>query len=74
MTGYQTYALPNCKTNAARHQRLAAAGFDAALTSSIHGPAGLEIGAKTPAEIAVSVLAELIASYRQLQGIAHAAG
>ena len=66
--------LGSRKTHAARLKRLAAAGFDAAITSRIHGPAGLDIGAKTPAEIAVSVLAELIASYRQRQGIAHAAG
>jgi xanthine dehydrogenase accessory factor len=66
--------LGSRKTHAARLQRLAAAGFDAAITGRIHGPAGLDIGAKTPAEIAVSVLAELIANYHQRQGIAHAAG
>ena len=66
--------LGSRKTHAARLQRLAAAGFDAAITGRIHGPAGLDIGAKTPAEIAVSVLAELIASHRQRQGAAHAAG
>ena len=66
--------LGSRKTHAARLRRLAAAGFDAAITGRIHGPAGFDIGARTPAEIAVSVLAELIASYRQCQGIAHAAG
>jgi xanthine dehydrogenase accessory factor len=40
------------------------AGFDADVTAKIKGPAGLDIGAKTPAEIAISVLAELVAAFR----------
>ena len=66
--------LGSRKTHAARLERLAAAGFDGATTSRIHGPAGLDIGAKTPAEIAVSVAAELISAHRQRQGAVHAIG
>ena len=40
------------------------AGFSDEDTARIKGPAGLNIGAKTPAEIAVSVLGELVAAYR----------
>ena len=64
--------LGSRKTHAARLDRLAAAGFDGAATSRICGPAGLNIGAKTPAEIAVSVVAELVSAYRQSQGAVHA--
>ncbi len=66
--------LGSRKTHAARLDRLAAAGFDDAATSRIHGPAGLNIGAKTPAEIAVSVAAELVRAYRQRHGVVHATG
>ena len=66
--------LGSRKTHVARLDRLAAAGFDGATTSRIHGPAGLDIGAKTPAEIAVSVVAELISAHRQRQGAVHAIG
>ena len=66
--------LGSRKTHAARLDRLAAAGFDGTATSRICGPAGLSIGAKTPAEIAVSVAAELISAYRQSQGAVHATG
>jgi xanthine dehydrogenase accessory factor len=52
-------ALGSKKTHASRLERLRAAGFTEADTARIHGPAGLAIGAKSPAEIAVSVLAEL---------------
>ncbi|HBV79286.1 MAG TPA: xanthine dehydrogenase, partial [Alphaproteobacteria bacterium] len=56
--------LGSRRTHAARLERLAAAGFDADVTAKIKGPAGLDIGAKTPAEIAISVLAELVAAFR----------
>jgi xanthine dehydrogenase accessory factor len=55
-------ALGSKKTHAARLHRLSEAGFDEAALARIHGPAGLAIGAKSPAEIAVSVLAQLTAA------------
>jgi xanthine dehydrogenase accessory factor len=55
-------SLGSKKTHAARLQRLTEAGFDEAALARIHGPAGLAIGAKSPAEIAVSVLAQLTAA------------
>ena len=42
-------------------ERLLSAGFTAAEYARVHAPIGLAIGAETPAEIAVSVAAELIA-------------
>lgn len=44
--------------------RLLQSGFDQAQFARIHAPVGLDIGAETPAEIAVSIAAELIA-YRR---------
>jgi len=55
-------SLGSRKTHAARLHRLTQAGFDEAALARIHGPAGLFIGAKSPAEIAVSVLAQLTAA------------
>lgn len=55
-------ALGSKKTHAARLHRLAKSGFDDATVARIHGPAGLAIGAKSPAEIAVSVLAQMTAA------------
>jgi xanthine dehydrogenase accessory factor len=57
-------ALGSKKTHAARLGRLQRAGFSEADLARIHGPAGLDIGAKSPAEIAVSVLAQLTAARR----------
>ena len=42
-------------------QRLVARGIDAARFQHLHAPIGLAIGAQTPEEIAVSIVAELIA-------------
>lgn len=52
-------ALGSKKTHAARHERLKAAGFDDQAIARIHGPIGLSIGAKSPAEIAVSIMAQI---------------
>jgi xanthine dehydrogenase accessory factor len=60
-------ALGSKKTHAARVSRLTRAGFGESEIARIHGPAGLDIGAKSPAEIAVSVLAQLTAARRGRQ-------
>jgi xanthine dehydrogenase accessory factor len=57
-------ALGSRKTHAARLERLTAAGFTPADVARIHGPVGLSIGALSPAEIAISVLAQITAVRR----------
>ena len=58
-------ALGSKKTHAKRVERLSAAGFSDAQIGRIHAPIGLDIGAVSPAEIAVSVLAEIVLSLRR---------
>lgn len=53
-------ALGSRKSHAARLARLRAEGFDDQTLARIHGPIGLHIGASSPAEIAVAILAEII--------------
>lgn len=56
-------ALGSRKNHAARLERLAAQGFGADDLARIHGPAGLNIGAANPAEIALSIAAQLVAAW-----------
>lgn len=57
-------ALGSKKTQASRAERLKAAGFTEAQIARIHGPIGLNIGAKGAPEIAVSIMAEVTRSLR----------
>ncbi|MEE4348622.1 MAG: XdhC family protein [Pacificimonas sp.] len=57
-------ALGSRRTHAARRERLAEQGFEEAAFARIHGPAGLPIGAANPAEIALSVAAQMIEVWR----------
>ena len=58
-------ALGSTRTHAKRVQRLEAAGFSTGDIARIHAPVGLDIGSKTPAEIAISVLAQVTQVLRQ---------
>jgi xanthine dehydrogenase accessory factor len=58
-------ALGSRKTHERRVQRLTASGFTEADLARIHAPIGLDIGAVSPAEIAVSILAEIVADLRK---------
>ncbi len=58
-------ALGSRKTHAKRLERMRAKGFDEAALARIHAPIGLDIGAVSPAEIAVSIIGEIVASLRK---------
>lgn len=57
-------AIGSRGTREKRDQRLREAGITDAQIARIHGPIGLDIGAKTPDEIALAILAEIVATRR----------
>ena len=65
--------LGSRRTHARRLERLREIGFDDQTLARIHGPAGLPIGAVSPAEIALSILAQLTAVLHEVPPLAAAA-
>ena len=64
-------ALGSRKTHAKRKERLAQVGITDEMFARVHGPVGLNIGAKSPAEIAVSILGQIIeVRARRLEALA----
>jgi len=58
-------ALGSKTTQAARRKNLLEAGLSESQFSRLHGPIGLDIGAKTPEEIALAIMAEIVDSYHR---------
>lgn len=71
-------ALGSVRTHANRLDRLGAIGFKPAELARIHGPVGLAIGARSPGEIAIAILAQLVQLRRKsaprIGGVVLAAG
>ena len=55
-------ALGSKRTQAKRRERLSESGLTEAELDRLHGPVGLELGADTPDEIALSIMAEIVAT------------
>jgi xanthine dehydrogenase accessory factor len=75
-------ALGSRRTQERRLERLRDAGLDESAIARIHAPCGLDVGARTPVETAISILAEVIAvragrggeSLRETSGPIHPEG
>lgn len=59
--------LGSRKTHEKRFQRLLAEGVTEEQLRRVHAPIGLNIGAATPAEITVSIMAEIVAQRRRMR-------
>jgi xanthine dehydrogenase accessory factor len=57
-------AMGSKKTSAERNDRLKARGYSDEQLDRIHGPVGLNLGGKTPPEVAISIMAEIVAVRR----------
>lgn len=55
-------ALGSRKTQSERRERLLAAGVEEKYLDRLHGPIGLDIGARSPHEIALAIMAEIVAA------------
>jgi xanthine dehydrogenase accessory factor len=67
-------ALGSRRTQTARRERLIAAGLTDAELARLRGPVGLDLGARTPAETAVSIVAQVVATRSGRGGTALVAG
>jgi xanthine dehydrogenase accessory factor len=61
-------ALGSKTTQAKRRQRLLGEGLTEEQLDRLYGPIGLQIGAGTPEEIAVSIMAEIVAARNSQNG------
>ncbi|MBN2112906.1 MAG: XdhC family protein [Acidimicrobiia bacterium] len=66
--------LGSRRTHAARLERLATEGWPAEQLARLHGPIGLDIGAANPEEVAVAIVAQLVAARRDRLGAGGGAG
>lgn len=66
-------AMGNRATQAGRRDWLLEQGFDESQLARIHGPAGLDIGADSSAEIALAIIAEIVALRRGFARVAQVA-
>ncbi len=60
-----SYVALGSRRNQERRERLLEAGVDESALERISGPAGLDIGAHTPAETALSILSEILGGRRR---------
>jgi len=67
-------AIGSRRTHAGRIERLKAAGITDEQIAKIHAPIGLDIRARNPEEIALSILAEMVAAKNGVQTLARHAG
>lgn len=61
-------AIGSRKTQRARRERLAAAGLSEAQLARLHGPIGLDLGGREPAETALAIMAEIVARRHDASG------